>query len=72
MSSEVEDLKKEIQEAHNRIEGLKERLMNVEHYLGLRSHSFEGYRRQYNFHQIKQDMVYRNRPQSLFERNKKR
>ena len=70
--SEVEDLKKEVSDAHNRIEGLKERIMNLEHYLGLRSHTFDGYRRQYNFHQIKEDMVYRNRPQSLFDRKKVR
>jgi hypothetical protein len=67
--SEVE-LLKEVEDAHLRIEGLKERIMNLEHYIGLRSHSFDGYRRQYDFHQIKKDMVYRNRPQSLFEKRK--
>ena len=70
--SEVEDLKKEVSDAHSRIENLKERLMNVEHYLGLRSHTFAGYRRQYNFHQIKEDMVYRNRPLSIHDRKKVR
>ncbi len=55
---------------HKRIDGITTRLMNIEHYLGLRSHSFESGGRQWDFHQIVKDLHIKNRvrPKSIYQK----
>jgi hypothetical protein len=61
----------EITAAHKRIENLVERIMNLEHYSGLRSHSFDfPFKRQYDFNQVQSDVKLGKRPASLYQRNR--
>ena len=67
----VSKIENEIVSAHARIRNLIDRTMNLEHYIGLRSHSFNGdYTRQYDFQQISKDFKKGERPQTLYKRKK--
>lgn len=73
LNQKVAQIDKEVNGAHERIRNLIDRVMNLEHYIGLRSHSFEGdYIRQYDFQQIVKDLKKEERPQTLYRRKKAR
>jgi len=73
LNQKVAQIDIEVNGAHERIRNLIDRVMNLEHYIGLRSHSFGGnYIRQYDFHQISKDLKKEERPQTLYKRKKDR
>ena len=73
LNQKVAQIDNEVNGAHERIRNLIDRVMNLEHYIGLRSHSFDGgYIRQYDFQQISKDLKKGERPQTLYRRKKSR
>lgn len=52
--------------AHDRIDQANLRTANIEHYTGMRSHSFENGGRMWNYMQMHKDIAQGLRPQSLF------
>ncbi|WP_165735047.1 hypothetical protein [Pseudoalteromonas sp. C8] len=52
--------------AHDRIDQANLRTANIEHYTGMRSHSFENGGRMWNYMQMHRDIANSKRPQSLF------
>lgn len=64
--SVLRQTRRETAKAHDRIDQANLRTANIEHYTGMRSHSFEDGGRMWNYMQIHKDIKSGRRPQSLF------
>lgn len=64
--SVLRQTRRETTKAHDRIDQANLRTANIEHYTGMRSHSFEDGGRMWNYMQIHKDIRNGQRPQSLF------
>lgn len=58
--------RREAAKSHDRIDQANLRTANIEHYTGMRSHSFNDGGRMWNYMQMHKDVNQRRRPQSLF------
>lgn len=66
LQSQVRAMSRDTTKAHDRIDQVNLRTANIEHYIGMRSHSFENGGRMWNYMQIHKDINANKRPQSLF------
>ncbi|NYR11292.1 hypothetical protein HC000_02100 [Pseudoalteromonas sp. MIP2626] len=66
LQTQVRAMSRDNAKAHDRIDQVNLRTANIEHYTGMRSHSFENGGRMWNYMQIHKDINARQRPQSLF------
>lgn len=66
LESQLRAASRETAKAHNRIDQVNLRTANIEHYIGMRSHSFDDGGRMWNYMQLHRDIKANKRPQSLF------
>lgn len=66
LQGQVRALARNTNKAHNRIDQANLRTANIEHYTGMRSHSFEKGGRMWDYMQIHKDIASGTRPKSLF------
>jgi len=71
--SALSELLSETEMLHKRLKMTNERIMQVEHYIGLRSHSFQPGQRMWDYHQIAKDLSSELacRPESIHAKRKK-
>lgn len=66
LQSQVRLMATETRKAHDRIDQVNLRTANIEHYAGMRSHSFEDGGRMWDYMQLHRDIKANRRPKSLF------
>lgn len=62
----LREARREAAKSHDRIDQANLRTANIEHYTGMRSHSFNDGGRMWNYMQMHKDIKNNRRPQSLF------
>lgn len=66
LESALRQNRREAVKSHDRIDQANLRVANIEHYIGMRSHSFNDGGRMWNYMQLHKDIKNGQRPQSLF------